>query len=74
MTPEERLSEAVRVLAEHFDVVQIFAQLHDDEKDATDVWIDGRGNTLARRAHVESWLNTCTVTDHDDDDGEELTT
>jgi len=74
MTPEERLSEAVRVLAEHFDVVQVFVQLHDDERDATDVWVEGRGNTLARRAHVEAWLNDCTVTDNDDDDGEPLTT
>lgn len=74
MTPEERLTEAVRVLAEHFDVVQVFVQLHDDQRDATDVWVEGRGNTLARKAHVEAWLNDCTVTDSDDDDGEPLTT
>lgn len=74
MTPEERIADAVRVLAEHFDVVQVFAQLHDDQRDATDTWVDGRGNTLARRAHVEAWLNGCTVKDCDDDDAEPLTT
>ena len=74
MTHEERLQEAVRTLAEHFDVVQIFVQLHDSERDFTDAWVDGRGNTLARRAHVEAWLSDCTVIDRDDDDDGELTT
>ena len=74
MTAEERIAEAVRTLAEHFDVVQIFAQVHNDERDFTDAFVDGRGNTLARRAHVESWLAECSVEHRDEDDGEELTT
>lgn len=74
MTPEERITQAVRTLAEHFDVVQVFVQLHDSERDFTDAWVDGRGNTLARKSQVEDWLNDCTITGSDDDDDEELTT
>ena len=74
MTPEDRISEAVRALAEHFDVVQVFVQLHDSERDFTDAWVDGRGNTLARKSQVEDWLSDCTIMDNDDDDDGELTT
>ena len=75
MTPEERIAEAVRALAEHFDVVQIFAQIHNDERDFTDAFVDGRGNTLARKAHIEKWLTTGSFEyQSDEDDGEELTT
>lgn len=70
MTPEERLTEAVRTLSEHFDVVQVFCQLHSDENDSTDVFCDGRGNTLARKHQIEAWLGDW----HKIDPGEELTT
>ena len=74
MTPEERISQAGRDLAEHFDCVQVFVQLHDVESDSTDVWDDGRGNTLARHAQVQEWLNHCDRELSGGSDDEELTT
>ena len=70
MTAEERLTEAVKALAEHFDVVQVFVQIHRDEVDATDAMTDGRGNTLARKQQIQSWLEEhCRI-----EPGDELTT
>jgi hypothetical protein len=56
MTPEDRLAQALADLGEHFEVVQIFAQVHDSETDQTETWSLGSGNHLARIQQVEQWV------------------
>ena len=56
MTPEDLLARAIADLGEHFDVLQIFAQVHDSETDSTETWSTGRGNHLARIQQVAKWL------------------
>jgi len=41
-------------LAEHFDVVQIFAQIDNSER--TETFNGGLGNMLARQKQIESWI------------------
>lgn len=56
MTPEDTISKALADLGEHFEVVQLFVQVHDSETDRTETWSVGRGNHLARIQQVSSWL------------------
>lgn len=56
MTLEDRLAQALADLGEHFEVLQIFAQVHDSETDSTETWSTGRGNHLARIQQVKTWL------------------
>jgi sensor histidine kinase regulating citrate/malate metabolism len=58
MTPEDRLAQALADLGEHFDVLQIFAQVHDSETDQTETWSLGSGNHLARIQQVSTWIDT----------------
>jgi hypothetical protein len=63
--PEEIIGRALAALAEHFDVVQIFAQI--EKHGTTETYHGGLGNMLARQKQIEGWLDT----DWDDDDDEE---
>jgi hypothetical protein len=56
MTPEDVLARALADLGEHFEVLQIFAQVHDSETDQTETWSLGSGNHLARIQQVEQWI------------------
>jgi hypothetical protein len=56
MTSEDRLAQALADLGEHFEVLQIFAQVHDSETDQTETWSLGSGNHLARIQQVEQWV------------------
>ena len=50
----EALNEAMRVLTEHFDNVQLFVNSHEDGMTYASVM--GTGNMFARVAQVEHWL------------------
>ena len=48
------LNEAMRLLTEHFDNVQVFVNSH--EEGMTYASVMGAGNSFARVAQVERWL------------------
>jgi hypothetical protein len=56
MSHEDILAQALADLGEHFEVLQIFAQVHDSEADSTETWSLGSGNHLARIQQVEQWI------------------
>jgi hypothetical protein len=53
-SPEDFLGRVAQALSEHFEVVQIFAQV--ETSDHTDVFNVGYGNVLARQKQMENWL------------------
>lgn len=57
MTAEDVLAKAISDLGEHFEVVQLFVQIHDSETDRTETWSVGRGNHLARIQQVSTWID-----------------
>lgn len=67
-SPDDFLVRIVEALGEHFDVVQVFAQV--ETPDATDVFCGGRGNILARQKQIENWLEAGGGTVYVEDDDE----
>lgn len=52
----KRVEEAVRILEEHFDTIQVFATRHEaGEKDGTVNINLGSGNWFARYGQVKEW-------------------
>jgi hypothetical protein len=56
MTHEDILAKVLADLGEHFEVIQLFCQVHDSETDQTETWSLGSGNHLARIQQVEQWI------------------
>jgi hypothetical protein len=57
MTDEQReaiIQRALDLLAEHFEVCQLFVQVHHGG-DHTQGWEAGFGNMFARELHVHRW-------------------
>jgi hypothetical protein len=52
-----RVKDAVSVLYEHFDNVQIFANVITDDGKGTAHYSYGAGNWLARYGHIKSFVN-----------------
>jgi hypothetical protein len=67
--PEEIIGRALAVLAEHFDVVQIFAQIDNSER--TETFNGGLGNMLARQKQIESWIENDWHNDDEDEEDDE---
>jgi phosphoribosylaminoimidazole (AIR) synthetase len=64
-SPEDFLGRVAQALSEHFEVVQIFAQV--ETSDHTDVFNVGYGNVLARQKQMENWLEMMAGSDEDEE-------
>lgn len=67
----EALQKALDILAEHFEVAQIFVQVHRGEDD-TEGFEGGFGNYFARQMQIHRWYHDqvvgCGHLDPEDDD------
>jgi hypothetical protein len=52
-----RIDDAVAVLSEHYDTVQIFVTRYDSQSGETMNLESGTGNWFARRGQVDDWLD-----------------
>jgi hypothetical protein len=55
MTEEQRIRQAINLLGEFFDTVQVFATRYDPATEATEHWTDGVGNIFARLHQVQRY-------------------
>lgn len=55
MTEEQRIRQALNLLGEFFDTVQIFTTRYDSQTEATEHWTDGVGNIFARLHQVQRY-------------------
>jgi hypothetical protein len=64
------IQRALDLLSEHFEVCQLFVQVHRGGDD-TQGWESGFGNMFARQLHVHRWSEDCmddTVIDCEDEE------
>lgn len=52
----KRVRDAVTLLAEHVDTVQVFVTFHAEDGASTACYECGRGNFYARQGQVDEWL------------------
>lgn len=55
MTEEQRIRQAINLLGEFFDTVQVFVTRYDPETEATEHWTDGVGNVFARLYQIQKY-------------------
>jgi hypothetical protein len=75
MTEEQRIRQAINLLGEFFDTVQIFTTRYDSENESTEHWTDGVGNIFARLHQVQRYAKQHDLpndySEEEDDGGDE---
>jgi len=75
MTEEQRIRQALNLLGEFFDTVQIFTTRYDPATEATEHWTDGVGNIFARLHQVQRYARQqdlpADYSEEEDDGGDE---
>jgi hypothetical protein len=75
MSEEQRIRQAINLLGEFFDTVQIFVTRYDPATEATEHWTDGIGNIFARLHQVQRYAQQrdlpADYSEEEDDGGDE---